>query len=148
MSVCRDATAADIPAVADLEARSFAVDGWSRGMLADELGRPGGIFVVAESSGVPVGMAIGFAVLDELHVLHVAVDPGMRRRGLGRILVDALEERAPGASVAWLEVRFDNHGAIAMYRGLGYEALAVRPKYYGDGCDAVVYRKPITRSVG
>jgi ribosomal protein S18 acetylase RimI-like enzyme len=79
-------------------------------------------------------------VLDELHVLRVAVFGAHRGAGIGRALVRALHARATGADAAWLEVRRDNAPAIAMYASLGYAPIAVRPRYYTDGCDALVLR--------
>lgn len=141
MSGAREADAADLGAVLALEARCFDHDPWTRGMLEVELGRPGGHFLVLEQEGALVGMAIAWRVIDELHVLHVGVDPAYRQRGLGRLLMDALEASAPEATVAWLEVRSDNAPAIALYAGRGYRPVAVRARYYDDGCDAVVMRK-------
>lgn len=141
MSV-RDATAADMDALLALEAACFAEDPWSRHMLTEELTRAGGIFRVLEDAGAVVGMAIGWRVLDELHVLHVGVSPRARRRGFGRTLMEDLEAHArPHANVAWLEVRSDNAGAIGLYAGMDYRGVAVRPRYYDDGGDALVLRK-------
>ncbi|MFZ5475366.1 MAG: ribosomal protein S18-alanine N-acetyltransferase [Myxococcota bacterium] len=137
----RDATAADLDALCELEARCFPGEPWTRGMLAEELGRPGGVVLVLEDERL-LGMAIGWVVLDELHVLHVGVDPARRRGGLGRRLMDALEGAARGrAETGWLEVRRDNEPAIALYAALGWGPAGVRPRYYADGCDALLLRK-------
>ena len=138
--VIRDATAADLEAVLGLEQVCFAEDPWTRPMLEEELNRPGGIFVVGEVDGRVRGLAIGWVVLDELHVLQVAVEPALRGAGHGRRLMDALHAGAPFAGCAWLEVRRDNTAAIALYDRLGYGPIAVRARYYEDGCDAVVMR--------
>lgn len=109
-------------------------------MLVEELQRPGGIFRVGERDGRVVGLAIGWVVLDELHVLQVAVEAPSRGGGRGRLLMQALHAGAPYAGCAWLEVRRDNAPAIALYERLGYGPIAVRARYYDDGCDAVVMR--------
>ncbi|MDP2315916.1 MAG: ribosomal protein S18-alanine N-acetyltransferase [Pseudomonadota bacterium] len=142
---CREATAADLDAVVALELVCFAEDPWTWGMLKDELTRPGGVFIVVGEPGRPVAFAIGWAVLDELHVLQVAVDPSARRRGLGRELMDELVARSPAAENAWLEVRRDNVAAIGLYEALDYRAVGCRPRYYTDGCDALLLRRPLTR---
>ncbi len=143
MPPCRDATAADLDALVALEHVCFAEDPWSRGMLQDELFRPGGVFLVLGEPGRPIAFAIGWAVLDELHILQIAVSPDARRAGLGGRLLDALEARSPSAENAWLEVRSDNVAAIAMYEARSYRAVGCRPRYYTDGCDAILLRKPL-----
>jgi ribosomal-protein-alanine N-acetyltransferase len=155
----REATAADLDALCAIESACFPDDPWSRGMLAEELVRPGGIVLVAEATAASAyrttgspsspglsGFAIGWAVLDELHVLQVAVRPEVRRAGLGRALVMALHARAPHAEVAWLEVRHDNLAAITLYERLEYAAIARRPRYYSDGSDCVVMRATLGRA--
>jgi ribosomal-protein-alanine acetyltransferase len=112
-------------------------------MIEEEVRRPGGIFLAAEEDDQLVGFAIGWNVLAELHVLQVAVRPTARRAGLGRKLMIALHEAARGAEAAWLEVRLDNMAAIHLYEGLSYAAVARRPRYYPDGCDAVVMRRKL-----
>lgn len=134
----REATAADLDAVLKLEKRCFSEDPWTRGMLEEEVRRAGGIFLVREDIR---GFAIGWNVLGELHVLQIAVVPEGRRRGAGRALLVELEARAVGAEVAWLEVRADNEAAIGLYASAGYLRVGVRPRYYGDGGDALVMRK-------
>jgi ribosomal-protein-alanine N-acetyltransferase len=134
----REATAADIERVLDMERSCFAEDPWTRGMLEEEVRRAGGIFLVREDL---LGFVIGWNILSELHVLQIAVAPPLRRRGYGRVLLDALEAAAVGAEVAWLEVRADNAAALAMYGRADYRQVGVRPRYYGDGGDALVLRK-------
>jgi ribosomal-protein-alanine acetyltransferase len=137
----REATAADLDALVALEKVCFAEDPWSRNMLSDELSRPGGVFLVIGDTGQPRAFAIGWAVLDDLHILQVAVDPATRRLGLGREVLAALEARAVSAENAWLEVRRDNVAAIGLYEAFDYRAVGCRPKYYTDGCDALLLRK-------
>jgi len=136
----RDADARDTDVLERLERACFPDEPWSRRMVEDELVRPGGIVVVADAPDGVVGSAMGWFVLDELHVLRVAVFGAHRGAGIGRALVRALHARATGADAAWLEVRRDNAPAIAMYASLGYAPIAVRPRYYTDGCDALVLR--------
>ncbi|MFM2161616.1 MAG: hypothetical protein RLZZ383_1128, partial [Pseudomonadota bacterium] len=44
---------------------------------------------------------------------------------------------------AFLEVRTDNSGAIALYEGDGWTSVGCRRGYYADGCDAWVMRRAL-----
>ena len=137
----REATAAEVDAVVALERLCFPADAWTRSMVAEELARPGGIFLVYGPPGAPTAFAMGWSVLGELHVLRVAVAPSLRRTGIGARLVVALEQAAHEAETAWLEVREDNLPAIRLYESTGYAAVGRRPRYYADGCAALLFRK-------
>ena len=88
----------------------------------------------------PRGLALGWSLAGEGEVLRLAVDPACRRQGLGGLLLTALEARlvARGAGQLFLEVRADNRAAIALYHTQGYHRSGVRPRYYADGCDALM----------
>jgi ribosomal-protein-alanine N-acetyltransferase len=83
---------------------------------------------------VPAAFCASRLVLDELHVLDLAVHPGWRRRGLARFLLGlALRQAAKaGAQVALLEVRAGNAPALALYAGLGFRPVGRRPGYYRE----------------
>ena len=55
----------------------------------------------------------------------VGVVPAERRRGTGRVLMDAVHEaaRSRGASRVWLEVIVENTQAISLYERLGYRLV-------------------------
>jgi ribosomal protein S18 acetylase RimI-like enzyme len=55
---------------------------------------------------------------------HLAVDPGYRRMGIGRELVEAAERglHALGCPKVNLQVRAENAGVVAFYERLGYTA--------------------------
>lgn len=74
------------------------------------------------------------------HILSVAVDPGYRRRGVGRALIQkALERlRKEGATAVRLEARKSNLGARAFYTALGFKEERELPHYYEDGETAVL----------
>lgn len=72
---------------------------------------------------------LGFA---EAHLNLLAVAPNDRRRGVGRHLMQWLEEscRVAGSFVIYLEVRATNHVARCFYQRLGYREIAWVPRYY------------------
>ena len=92
-----------------------------------------------------VGYACETVLFDEGEIANVAVSPERRGQGLGKRLMDWLEERAKslGAEKLFLEVRVSNAPALALYNGCGFEPLAVRKKYYPDGEDALVMTKKL-----
>jgi ribosomal-protein-alanine N-acetyltransferase len=129
----------------DLEA-CLALDGrslgglWSREQWRRELAdgqRPGlGLW----RQGRLQAMACGWLILEELHITLVAVDPGQRRRGLGRrVLLELLETaRGRGAERATLEVASGNAAALALYHSLGFREAGRRRAYYRNGDDALI----------
>jgi ribosomal-protein-alanine N-acetyltransferase len=76
---------------------------------------------------------------DAAHLNLLAVEPGCRRRGIGRALVGWLEEtaRVAGTFVIRLEVRAGNRGALGFYRSLGYRETGWVAGYYQESEDAV-----------
>lgn len=85
-------------------------------------------------------------VLNELHILKIAVASPWRRRGvatwlMNRCLLLAFKKKV--ASVC-LEVRPSNKAARAFYAKLGFKVMKTRVKYYADsGEDALVLKKRI-----
>ena len=92
------------------------------------------------AGGTAIGFLVAWHVADELHVLSVAVEPSLRRRGVGRALMNAALDygRTNRVRLVLLEVRRSNRPAIKLYRSLAFSAMGVRPEYYADtGEDAV-----------
>lgn len=98
-----------------------------------------------EAAGVLVGFASARLLVDEAHVIRLAVDATDRRRGIGRALLDGLIDwaREGGASAVVLEVRADNVAASTLYRAVGFTQDGLRPRYYPDGEDARLLRLPL-----
>jgi len=107
--------------------------------LREELERPWSRLRAArDEGGTLLGYLLFWHVVDELHLLNVAVAVPCRRRGIGRALMEDLLAYARGHEIVriLLEVRASNAGAIAMYEALGFERFNVRARYYSDGEDA------------
>ena len=138
-------TAEDLPAVIDLERRSFK-NPWSPELLRRELQHEWStILLVEEEVGVErmeiLGVGIFWVVHDELHILNVATAPEHRRRGIARAIMEEALVHGKGrrCTLATLEVRRSNEGALSLYRGFGFRAVGIRPNYYVDeGEDAIV----------
>jgi ribosomal-protein-alanine N-acetyltransferase len=146
----RRATASDLESIMVIESTVFADDAWSRVTMAAELHDVHGYYLVAFPPGEPDRVE-AYAGLrspvrePQAEVQTIAVAESARRHGLGRVLMLRMieEARDRGAAEVFLEVRADNPGAKALYDSLGFEQIAVRPRYYKGGVDAVIMRLAI-----
>jgi len=136
----------DLAAVVELERELFGATAWSPEAFWSELAHPDTRwYVVARTASG--GELLGYAGLmvtgAEADVQTVAVAPSAQGRGVGRLLLDTLVDRAAacGATSLLLEVRADNGPAISLYERSGFERISVRPRYYQPGdVDALVMR--------
>jgi ribosomal protein S18 acetylase RimI-like enzyme len=85
----------------------------------------------------------GFAIMqfgdDSAHLNLLAVDPAHRRLGVGRKLLEWLEQSAlvAGTLRIHLELRAGNTDALCFYSALGYRRRALVPGYYQGREDAI-----------
>lgn len=121
-------------------------EAWSATVIALQLESPGG-FGLLDPRG---GMILGRAIAREAEVLTLAVDPGMRRGGIGRgLLTGAMAQaRALDSDTMFLEVAVTNDAAIGLYRGVGFEQVGLRRRYYADGTDALIMRVSLSAAAG
>lgn len=140
----------DVDAVLPIEAEVFAGDPpWTAELFWSELaGVPDTRwYVVAEDTGDVCGYA-GLLFSDEAaDVQTLAVAPRYQRRGIGRMLLEALIAQAQTrrARELLLDVRAGNEPALALYARYGFERLARRRGYYGNGReDGLVLRRRLT----
>lgn len=77
-----------------------------------------------------VGVVIGTTDMRRGWINRLAVDPGHRRKGVARALVERAEKamgtRCRGKLVLAALVERGNRASLAFFRDLGYEALPVR----------------------
>ena len=143
----RRATIDDIHAIMAIENEVFAADAWSEQSMRAELADKHGYYLVAFPPAEPERIEAYAGLRAPLRepqadIQTIAVVQSDRRRGLGRVLMLRMidEARDRGATQVFLEVRADNPGARAMYDSLGFEEIAVRPRYHRGGIDAVIMR--------
>ncbi len=127
----RRLTYADLPAVLALERRSFPAP-WSLAMFVLELSKPSGVCLAAETDEGLVGYLVCSRYADIWHLMNVAVDHRLRRRGIATTLIGEMLERAGPQERYTLEVRISNAGAITMYERLGFRPSGRRLRYYHD----------------
>lgn len=121
----------DLPVLARLHAESFA-PAWGVGDIGELLAMPGAFGLIALQEEMPVGFLIARAAAGEAEIIATAVLPAVRRRGLGRMLLDAALAAAAdhGAERIFLEVAEDNLAARALYGAAGFRPVGRRPRYY------------------
>ncbi len=142
----RRLTYADLPQIVLLERRAFSTP-WSLAMFVLELSKSTGVPLAALRGETLVGYLICSRYDTVWHIMNVAVDPQLRRRGIATALLLALIERINDTRARFtLEVRESNTGAIALYERYGFRAAGRRRRYYSDnGEDAVImWRTPAT----
>lgn len=130
----REANVADSAKIAAIHNECLKGTPWSEALYIKELEDPAKHYFVAETKGEIIGFA-GFAqILDEAHIMNVAVSLVARRQGVASMLLERLINYAAkcGIAVATLEVRISNKPAVALYEKKGFASLGVRPNYY-DG---------------
>lgn len=155
-------TPEDLDEVMAIERASFLMP-WSKRAFLSELSLPYSVFRVArpkrgnwmevvppqrrwlggrgKPERPPVLGYTGFQViLDESHIMTIAVHPQHRRRGLGTLLLLDLFEQARerGVQRLTLEVRVSNVAAQRLYQAFGFHLEGRRLHYYGDGEDALI----------
>ncbi len=134
---------ADVPAVMAVERASYSA-GWPATAFERELTQNAMARYIVLREG-PGGPVLGFGglwlMVDEAHVVTVAILPTERRRGFGGIIVHGLLALAieHQMALATLEVRVSNEAARALYRGYGFYEVGTRKRYYSDNHeDAVI----------
>ena len=134
----------DILAIAELEKKCFS-DPWSFSMLADTFFNENTVTAAAEESGKIVGYGFVVSAGEDADLANIAVGESFRRRGIAAGILDNLEGAAASAGVKriFLEVRVSNAAAMSLYLKRGYIGRYVRPRYYGDGEDALIMQKDL-----
>ncbi len=138
MITIKKARPEDLPEILKVEELSFT-NPWTEEQFSGSLP----YFSVVRSDDKVIGFIGVEPIADEAHILHMAVHPDFRRRGVARKLMEfALSYPAK----KWfLEVRAMNHAAQKLYESYGFEVISRRNKYYQDNDeDALImaYQRP------
>jgi len=136
----RPAGEGDVGPAASIERAWGSSPGWGAGQFREELARPNGRFLAAEDDGGLAGFAVVWMLPPEAQLLDIAVRPDLARRGVGRLLLDAVMLAAveAGCSVLQLEVAEDNDPALRLYGSAGMRVVGRRAKYYNGRTDALL----------
>ncbi len=153
--------AADLDAVLEIESVSH-LHPWTKGNFSDSLAAGHWAYCVRPQVDQMVkgsyldpsvlwAYCILFPAVDELHLLNITISPKLRKLGLGKRMMSAIEGVAAqqGMPRIILEVRPSNLAALRLYQGLAYEQIGIRKNYYpvnpqtGSHEDAIVMAKSI-----
>jgi [ribosomal protein S18]-alanine N-acetyltransferase len=143
----RAASLRDLDGIFALEQAVFSADRLSRRSLRAFIQSPNRPLLVAIAERSLAGYAL--VALREgaaaARLYSIAVDPSKGRRGVGRALMAASERYAAahGRQSLRLEVRSDNHAAIALYERLGFQQFGHYDRYYADGARALRFEKRV-----
>lgn len=133
-----------VDAVERIEREVFPEDAWSREQFWSELAQSTRRYLVAREDDDVVAYAGLFVLPPDADVQTVAVAPEAQGSGLATRLLSQLlaQADAEGVTHTMLEVRDGNAPALAVYARLGFEQISRRPRYYPDGVDAIIMRRP------
>lgn len=136
---------ADLDEVLALELRVYPHP-WTLGNFVDSLKSSYPSHVLRDSDGTLLGYFVVMPVVDEGHLLNVAVDDALQGQGLGRHLLaqSCACARELGMESMLLEVRPSNLRALNLYQRHGFAQIGRRKGYYpadnGQREDAIVMR--------
>jgi ribosomal-protein-alanine N-acetyltransferase len=107
---------------------------WSEDNYLRELSSPNSHFWVIVTGGTIVAIGGFWVILEECHIVVLAVHPQHRRRGLGEQLLKQMLETSRSLGLAWatLEVRASNHAASQLYQKFNFQIAGRRRHYYPD----------------
>lgn len=97
-----------------------------------------------------LGLVGVWLMVDEAHIVTIAVRETHRRQGIGESLLIAAIELAAASDqpVVTLECRVSNYAAQALYEKYGFRRVGIRPRYYADNEDAIIMTtEPIQSAV-
>lgn len=139
----------DLDQVCALERLCFP-NPWMPDMFEAEMEGPAGFAEVVIENGELAGYTTYRVILDEAHLMNIAIDPGYRGGGLGKKLLRHVMRTCVTAGAEWmyLEVRPSNTEALGLYESHGFKQIGVRKKYYANGEDALLMAILLERKRG
>lgn len=124
-----------------LERECFGEDAWSERLFADEAIDKNKHYTLIYDDGRLVAYG-GFAqVLDEGHIMNIAVARDCRGKGLGSLVLAQFFTKAVNLGIKsfTLEVRESNLPAKKLYEKAGFVSEGVRKGYYRNGENGCIY---------
>lgn len=135
----RQATGNDIYGIHEIETVSFKTPWSIESIQTDICLNEFAYYFVAENETKILGFCGVHAVLDEGHIMNVAVHPDYRGQGIGEALLLTMMAYTR-LEYYTLEVRESNRSAISLYKRLGFVIVGKRPNYYIDEDALIMWR--------
>ena len=129
----RPMTKDDLDEVMEIERSAYRYP-WSSGFFLQELQVACARSILAELDGKICGYVLFWLLPGSIDVHNLAIAPGLRRRGIGRMLMRQVVATASAQSATrvTLEVRQSNEPAKKLYASLGFVQTGLRKGYYSD----------------
>ncbi|MDR1912922.1 MAG: ribosomal protein S18-alanine N-acetyltransferase [Clostridiales bacterium] len=128
-----------IEQVYSIETATFPIP-WSRREFEKELNNDMAVYFIACKQSEVVGYAGMWHIVNEGHIVNIAVRGNERRRGIGSLLVRRLIDCAREREMIGLtlEVRISNLAAQRLYHSFGFKPEGLRGRYYENSEDAII----------
>lgn len=129
--VIDDMKVEDLPEIVNIEAASFTTP-WSATLFYNEIRKTIAVSRVAKIDGKVVGYLCANVIIDEGHILNLAIHPQYRRLAIASSLIKEMIDimRDSNCRSVFLEVRISNEQARIMYEKFGFRLLGTRKNYY------------------
>ncbi|MBN1959499.1 MAG: ribosomal protein S18-alanine N-acetyltransferase [Deltaproteobacteria bacterium] len=123
----------DIASLVEIDSQNIG-GGWNYQSFTDEYSFTRSKIYIAENTinREILGFIVFRLSVDEIEIFNIAVLPSVRRKGIGRKLMQVVIQFAniqKKLSIL-LEVRSSNEKAIALYKSLGFRTTGKRQGYY------------------
>jgi len=128
----RKAEAHDLSTLAQIHQTSFN-QGWSDGELAKLISNDVYACLIAtEAHGKPIGFILYRNIVDEAEIITIASSPSVRRKGVGKKLLENSIRNLQFARAKkyFLEVDENNEAAINLYKKYNFQIVGKREGYY------------------
>ena len=138
-TLIREMKAEDAAAVAEIEYQTFP-DHWSQNAVLDTLSNPQTVCLLAEKAGKAAGYLLAYLAGGEAEIARIAVSEGLKRQGIGKKLLQLLEETCKEKQVRrlLLDVRKSNREARAFYQKMAFQEDGVRKGFYQSPAEDAV----------
>jgi len=90
------------------------------------------IYIIINDFGLMVGYVVFYVIIDEIHIISIAVSPNERRKKYADELIKFVVDfaRKNFIDVINLEVRINNIGAINLYKKNNFKIIAEHKDFY------------------
>lgn len=121
----------DVPEVVAIENASFNLP-WSEASFFNQIHNPRSVSRVARIDKRIIGYICASRIIDEGHILDLAMHPEFRKCGIASALIKHIIEhlRENDCRFIFLEVRASNETAKKMYERFNFEVIGIRKNYY------------------